>query len=157
MSETSHLLSGTCMVCPIITLNLWYKIKRMKSNLKLFFLAAFLGMSFCSVAQLDQIKLNPEKVKMYTPYLEFKHGGSSVFQTWKENNKLQYTKEIWYYSESFYVKRNVLSEGLTLNEEIIDVSRFESQRKENEEVTITLGGFKDVIVLIPGKNLIYKP
>ncbi|MCE3228160.1 MAG: hypothetical protein K0S32_2711 [Bacteroidetes bacterium] len=129
----------------------------MKSNLKLLFLSAFFGMSFLSVAQLDQLKLNPEKVKKFTPYLEFKHGGPSVFPSWKENNKLQYTKEMWYYSESFYVKRNALNEGITLNEEIVDVSRFESQRKENEEVTITLPGFKDVVVLLPGKNLIYKP
>jgi hypothetical protein len=64
---------------------------------------------------------------------------------------------MWYYSESFYVKRNALNEGVTLNEEIVDISRFESQRKENEEVTVTLGGFKDVIVLLPAKNLIYKP
>ncbi|MCE3260038.1 MAG: hypothetical protein K0S12_1679, partial [Bacteroidetes bacterium] len=110
----------------------------MKSNLKLLIVCTFLGMSFFSVAQLDQLKLNPEKVKKYTPYLEFKHGGPAGFQTWKENNKLQYTKEMWYYSESFYIKRNALNEGVTLNEEIVDISRFESQRKENEEVTVTL-------------------
>jgi hypothetical protein len=129
----------------------------MKTNHKLLFLIAFLGMSFFSVAQLDQLKLNPEKVKKFTPYVEFKHGGPSVFPTWKENNKLQYTKEMWYYSESFYVKRNVSNDGVTLNEEIIDISRFEAQRKENEEVTIPLPGFKDVIVLLPAKNLIFKP
>lgn len=129
----------------------------MKIQIRLFLLAAFLGL-FCTVnAQIDQIQLNPTKVKMYTPYMEYKHGGPSLFPTWKQNNKLLYTKEMWYYTESFYVKRNHLNEGITLNEEIIDITRYESQRKENEEVIVTLGGFKDVIVLLPAKNLIYKP
>jgi hypothetical protein len=39
----------------------------------------------------------------------------------------------------------------------IDISRFESQRKENEEVTIKIDGFKDVIVLLPTNKLIYNP
>ena len=58
-------------------------------------------------------------------------------------------------SESFSVKRNHSTEGITLNEEIIDVVRFESQRKENEEVIITLPGFKDAIVLMPTNKLFY--
>ncbi len=68
-----------------------------------------------------------------------------------------YAKEMWYYTESFYVKRNYNNEGITLDESIIDISRFESQRKENEEAIVTLPGFKDVIVLIPNNKLIYKP
>ncbi|MBA3663119.1 MAG: hypothetical protein H0W61_02785 [Bacteroidetes bacterium] len=129
----------------------------MKSNLKFLCFSALMILSFLSYSQVDQIKLNPEKVKKFIPYMEFKHGGVDYFPAWKENNKLQYAKEMWYYTESFYIKRNYLNEGIVLNEEIIDVTRFESQRKENEETIVTLPGFKDVLVLIPAKNLIYKP
>lgn len=108
-------------------------------------------------AQVHEIKLNPEKVQKFTPFVEFKHGGATGFPEWKANNKLQYTKEMWYYTESFYVKRNHLNEGITLNEEIIDISRFEQHRKQDEEAIVVLPGFKDVLVLIPAKKLIYKP
>jgi len=129
----------------------------MKSNLKLLFILVCVAISFASYAQVNEIKLNPEKVKKFLPYVEYKHGGTSGFPAWKETNKLQYTKEMWYYTESFYVKRNHLNEGITLNEEIIDISRFESNRKENEEVIVVLPGFKDALVLMPVNKLIYKP
>lgn len=124
---------------------------------KLFFTALFALIMVSSYAQIAELKLNPEKVKKFTPYVEFRHGGPQVFPSWKENNKLQYAKEMWYYSESFYVKRNNSSEGTTLDESIIDISRFEASRKENEEVVVTLPGFKDAIVLLPASKLIYKP
>jgi hypothetical protein len=117
----------------------------------------FLFISSVAISQTTEIKLNPEKVKLFSPYVEFKHGGQQGFPAWKENNKLLYAQEMWYYSESFYIKRNHLNEGITLNEEIIDISRFENQRKQNEENIVELPGFKDVIVLIPGNKLIYKP
>lgn len=127
-------------------------------NLRLSLACIFMLASFSFYSQqLDEIKLNPEKVKKYTPYVEFKHGGEQGFPAWKANNKLLYTKEMWYYTESFYVKRNHTAEGIVLNEEIIDISRYESQRKANEESIVTLQGFKDAIVLIPGNKLIYKP
>jgi hypothetical protein len=107
--------------------------------------------------QTQQIKLDPDKVQKFTPYMEWKHGGKTGFPVWKENNKLQYAQEMWYYTESFYVKRNHLAEGVTLNEEIIDISRFEDQRKVNDESIVILPGFKDAIVLIPSSQLIYKP
>lgn len=130
----------------------------MKANFKILFLGLLLGMSFTSFSQqLDEIKLNPEKVKMFLPYMEYKHGGKDAFQIWKNNNKMLYAQEMWYYSESFYVKRNVLPEGETMNESIIDVTRLENQRKQNEEATVTFGGFKDVVVLLPASKLIYKP
>ena len=130
----------------------------MKANFKLLFLSILIGMSFLSFSQqLEEIKLNPEKVKKFLPYVEFKHGGSTGFPAWKENNKILFTKEIWYYSESFYIKRNVSDQGVSMDESQIDISRFESLRKPTEEVVITNPGFKDAIVLIPGNKLIYKP
>lgn len=44
-----------------------------------------------------------------------------------------------------------------MNEEAIDITRFESNRKQNEEATVIIPGFKDVIVLLPTNKLIYKP
>jgi hypothetical protein len=130
----------------------------MKTNFRIFFLSLLMAVSFLTYSQqTEEIKLNAEKVKMYTPYMQFKHGGPEGYPVWKNNNKMQYTKEMWYYTESFYVKRNHLSEGVVLNEEIIDISRFENQRKQNEEAIVILPGFKDVLVLIPANKLIYKP
>lgn len=129
----------------------------MKTITKILTTGLFLGLTSLMNAQdITELKLNPEKVKKFTPYVEFRHGGPQSFAAWKENNKLQYAKEMWYYSESFYVKRNVSSEGTTLDESIIDVTRFEAQRKAGQEVTINLPGFKDAIVLLPGDKLIYK-
>lgn len=119
---------------------------------------AFSFLFFAGFAQrVEEIKLDPEKVKKYQPYIEFKHGGQQSFPVWKENNKMLYAKEMWYYSESFYIKRNHFAEGYTLNEEIIDITRFESQRKADEETIVKLPGFKDALVLIPSSKLIYKP
>lgn len=130
----------------------------MKTITKSLFVGALMGISVLSYSQqLNDLKLNPEKVKKFITYVEFKHGGPQVFSAWKENNKLQYAKEMWYYSESFYVKRNVSNEGYVLDESIIDISRFEAQRKASEEVVINMPGFKDAIVLLPTDKLIYKP
>jgi hypothetical protein len=129
----------------------------MKTKIKLLFLSVLVLMSFLSFSQMEQIKLNPEKIIKFGPYVEYKHGGKENFPSWKENNKILYTKEMWYYTESFYVKRNHLTEGIELNEEIIDISRFEAQRRENEDAIVILPGFKDALVLMPSKDLIYKP
>ncbi len=129
----------------------------MKAKIKFLSLFLLLGMSFLSFSQMEEIKLNPEKVKKFTPYMEFRHGGVQGFPAWKSTNKMLYAKEMWYFSESFYVKRNYLDQGITLDEAIIDISRFESNRKQNEEAIVTLPGFKDVLVLLPAKQLIYKP
>jgi len=128
----------------------------MKINMRLFLLAFLMTLSFSSFSQdWSKVKLDPIKEKKFLPYVETRHGGPEVFAKWKEDNKFQYVKEMWYMSESFSVKRNHSTEGITLNEEIIDVVRFESQRKENEEVIITLPGFKDAIVLMPTNKLFY--
>lgn len=115
-----------------------------------------MSMSFLSFSQdWSKAKLDPNKEKQFLPYVELKHGGPDLFPKWKEINKYQYIKEMWYYSESFYVKRNYSAKGITLDESIIDISRFENKRKENEETIIVLDGYKDVIVLKPAKDLFY--
>jgi hypothetical protein len=129
----------------------------MKLIIKTVILLALMSLGLSVTAQHEDLKLNPEKVKKFTVYMEHKHGGPEGFPLWKANNKIQYAKEMWYYTESFYVKRNHLSQGIVLNEEIIDISRFESYRKENDEAIVELPGFKDVLVLLPLKKLIYKP
>lgn len=131
----------------------------MKTQIKtgLLLSGLFAVMTLTSFSQTSELKLNPEKVKKFIAYVEFKHGGAQAFPAWKENNKLQYAKEMWYYTESFYIKRNNSTEGITLDESIIDITRFEASRKESEEVVIQLPGFKDALVLLPNNKLIYKP
>ncbi len=130
----------------------------MKTKFKFFYLIILIGVSFSSFSQQQkEIKLDSEKVKKFIVYIEYKHGGPQGFLEWKENNNALYTNELWYYSESFYIKRNVANQGVTMDESQIDISRFESLRKPNEEVIIESPGFKDAIVLIPSNKLIYKP
>src|SRR5215213_3212212 len=100
----------------------------MKTNIKIIFLGMLMAMSFLSFSQ-DDIKLNPDKVQKFTPYLAARHGGGDDFLKWKENNKMLYAKEMWYFTESWYVKRNYTGEGVVLNEEITDITRFEHLRK----------------------------
>src|SRR4051812_41251635 len=77
---------------------------------------------------------DPVKVQMYSPYLAAHFGGSQALETLKASNRFLYFRELWYYTESFTVVRNYLPEGIVLNEDIIDISRFESQRKYEEAV-----------------------
>ncbi len=133
----------------------------MKANIKLLFLGIFITMSFFSFSQdptdWSKIKLDPVKEKLFQPYMEIRHNERGDYQTWKANNKFQYIKEMWYLTESFYIKRNVSASGETMNEALIDISRFENNRKQTEEAIVTIPGFKDAIVLLPANKLIYKP
>lgn len=109
------------------------------------------------LSTFSQINLDSNKVNTFIKYLKYNHSfEAGGFDTWKANNPDLYLKEMWYYSESFYVKRNYLNEGVTMNEGSIYIPRFESKRKETEEVIIVMPGFKDAIVLIPANQLIYK-
>lgn len=131
-------------------------------HLKKFLVGLFLTCSYWSFCQENTIspellKPNPEKEKQFLPYLAVRHGGLETIETWKNNNTYQYYKELWYYCESFYIKRNHFDKGAVLDESIIDISRFEYLRKDNEEAIVTLNGYKDVIVLLPSAKLIYKP
>ena len=121
------------------------------------------GMYFLSVSQsgdvnpFQEIPLNPNKVIMFEKFVRNKHQTQLTFEDWKAANTMLYVKEMWYYSESFYVKRNQNANGFLLNEGAFDVSRFESRRSETEEVIINVEGSKDVMVLLPLNKLIYKP
>ena len=122
---------------------------------------------FCSFSLLNaqgndpastaNLKPNPEKEAMYLPYLAARHGGPASMQEWKKSNTVQYYKELWYYCESFYVKRDHLQQGVSMDASMIDISRFESSRKQNDEAIVVLPGFKDVLVLLPSNKLIYTP
>ena len=105
----------------------------------------------------NDLKPNAEKEKKFLPYVAILHGGIEKLEAWKQENTYQYFKELWYYTESFYISRNYLKEGLVLNEEIIDISRFEFNRKQSEESIVIIPGFKDVLILYPSNKLIYKP
>ena len=101
--------------------------------------------------------VSPTKEEKFSKYIEYKYSFTQNFSTWKKENRFQYIKEMWYYAESFYIIRGVNESGVSMDDSQIDISRFESQRKENEEVTIKIEGFKDVIVLLPSNKLIYNP
>lgn len=135
----------------------------MKVNIRTFVFASL----FCSLSLLNaqnegpastaSLKPDPAKETMYLPYLAVRHGGMASVQEWKKSNTVQYYKELWYYCESFYVKRDHLQSGVTMDASMIDISRFESSRKATEEAIVVLPGFKDVLVLLPSNKLIYKP
>lgn len=122
-----------------------------------------LGLAFLSYSQnitpnTKGILLDQDKVNIYLKYVEFKHSiDQGGFEEWKKNNPELYQKELWYYTESFYIKRNHFSEGISLPEGSICILRFEKNRKPNAEAIVVLPGFKDVLVLIPENELIYKP
>ena len=101
--------------------------------------------------------VSPSKEAIYSKYVESNHGMNQNFTTWKKENKFLYIKEIWYYAESFYIRRGVSSEGISMDASQIDISRFENNRLQNDEAVITIDGFKDAIVLLPTNKLIYKP
>lgn len=131
-----------------------------KISLFIFFcfaVSAFKAQSSDALVSVENIKPDPKKEAMFLPYLAVRHGGPATLQEWKKSNTLQYYKELWYYCESFYVKRDYLSTGVNLDESIVDISRFESSRKPNEESIVVLPGFKDALVLLPSNQLLYKP
>jgi len=129
----------------------------MKININILITAFFLFVATCGQSQAHSLKLNPEKEKAFSPYMVARHGGTEGLAEFKKNKPQEYLKELWYYSESFYVKRNHLSEGVSLDESIIDISRFESNRKSNVESLVVLPGFKDALVLMPADKLLFKP
>jgi len=105
---------------------------------------------------LSRLKPDPAREQIFVKFLAARHGGMDALMTWKASNTVQYYRELWYFCESFYVRRNVLPQGETLDEGMVDITRFDSQRKKNEEVEVPLPGFRDVLVLKPENTLIYK-
>lgn len=126
-------------------------IKRYLSFALLFFL--LIGNKITAQNQKKQtFSISEENVKKFYPYLEFMYGKETL-ENMKRSNPAKYYYELWYHCESFYIKRNALKEGIPLNEEIIDIKRFEQNRKEKTEVEVTLPGFKDLLVLKPKEEL----
>lgn len=121
------------------------------------FIILFLFIIFRSESQTDYIEIDPITENTFKRYMLHRHGGEDGVDLFKLENPEKYQKELWYYSASFYVKREHFLEGTTLDISIIDISRFESQRKENELSIVELGGYKDVLILIPLNQLIYRP
>lgn len=110
-----------------------------------------------AMSQAGTPVVKPENEKKFTPYMVYRHGGPDGVEEFKKTDPQTYAKELWYYAESFYVKRDHLSQGVPLDESIIDISRFENQRLPAQEAIVLLPGFKDAIVLLPTNQLIYKP
>jgi hypothetical protein len=106
---------------------------------------------------ISSLKPDPVKEQQFLPYLSVRHGGPVAMQKWKESNTALYYKELWYYTESFHIVRNHRQEGIKLDEAGIDISRFESYRKENETYYLLLPGFRDAIVLTAKNKLKFKP
>ena len=121
------------------------------------FFIFFYIFSEAQITSPNDLKPNAEKEKKFLPYVAILHGGIEKLEAWKQENTYQYFKELWYYTESFYISRNYLKEGLVLNEEIIDISRFEFNLKQSEDSIVISPGFKDVLILYPSNKLIYKP
>ena len=129
----------------------------MKAGNRTVLFLSFIILTGFTNAQVNSLELDPVKEKMYNPYMLFRHSGSEGLADFKRDHPHDYLKELWYYSESFYVKRDYASEGIALNESLIDITRFEKSRKETEEVFILMPGYKDALVLIPVNKMIYKP
>lgn len=119
-------------------------------------LGLILSFSVKSQINLD-LKFNYEDEKKFGSYVIARHNDIVDFNSWKKENKILYVNELWYYSHSFYIKRNHFISGEILDETIIDISRFESSRHETEEVIIPAVGFRDAIVLLPKNKLKYNP
>ena len=133
--------------------------KIMSCSARVFFSTFLLGCVFNFYSQETPAALAPDPAleKMFFPYLAVRHGGPQQALQWKESNTIKYYMELWYYCRSFTVKRDHFEEGATLDESIIDISRFEAQRRLHEDAIVVLPGFKDVLVLLATDKLIHQP
>jgi hypothetical protein len=129
----------------------------MGNHIKILIFGLLVSFSAVLFSQAPAIEYKPEKEQQFLPYIIARHGGVEALAEFKKNNRYEYLKELWYYSESFYVKRDHLPEGFLLDEAIIDISRYESFRKPDEEAIFILPGCKDALILLPANKLIYKP
>jgi len=108
-------------------------------------------------SQTNNLEIDPLKEKQFSPYMVWRHQTLEGLAEFKKNHPKEYAKELWYYSSSFYIRRNVHTEGASIDVSMIAIDRFENQRKENEEALIEMPGFKDVLILLPANQLLYKP
>lgn len=127
----------------------------MEQAFKYILVLSFYAQSF--KGQVNSLEIDTATERMYNPYMLWRHSGPEGLAEFKIQDRHNYLKELWYYSRSFYIKRNYFSSGVMLSEANIDVSRYELKRNEEEEVIVVLEGFKDVMVLLPANKLIYKP
>ena len=116
-------------------------LQKMTMTFKIGVLFLFLGMSPRFFSQVNPLEISPEQEKDFAPYMYFMHGGTEGLANFKTSQPHTYLKELWYFSKSFYVKRNYLDKGAVLNEAIIDIARFETSRKLDEEAIVVLPGF----------------
>jgi hypothetical protein len=129
----------------------------MAQVLKILFSLLFLLAIERAYSQANSLEISSEKERHFTPYMLHRHGGAEGLEAFKKSERYAYLQELWYYSESFYIKQNATTEGVALEASIIDISRFESYRKTDEEAVVIMPGFKDALVLLPLNRLIYKP
>lgn len=132
-------------------------IQLMKTANKSVLFLFFLLLSFFSKSQINSLEISAEKEKMYSVYMLWRHSGAEGLADFKRDNPHEYLKELWYYSESFYIKRDHFSEGYHLNESVVAINRYENLRLENAEAIVVFPGSKDVLVMLPTNKLIYKP
>ena len=123
----------------------------------IFSLCFVLGNFFLGYSQINPVELNSDKIKLYTPYMAARHGGNEGLQNYKASNRVAYQKEMWYFTESFYIKRNHSNSGITMDDGMIDITRFEQYRKADTDAIVELPGFKDALVLLAKNKLIFKP
>jgi len=135
----------------------YLKSALMKAGSRTVLFLCFILLTLITRAQVNPLELDPVAEKTYNPYMGWRHIETGGLAEFKKNHPHEYLKELWYYSKSFYIKRNHFSTGNELNAGIITIDRFESSRKEFEESIVILPGYKDVLVLLPANKLIYKP
>jgi hypothetical protein len=90
--------------------------------------------------------MSQDKINKFLPYFRFQHG-DAVLNEMKANEPAKYYFELWVLSESFSVMRNHFTQGIQLDESIIDIRRFNEQRLNDNEAIVVLDGFKDVLKL----------
>lgn len=123
----------------------------------LIFISLLFSLTVKSQIDISELKYDYLTQDKFEKYIKANHEFQQNFTTWKDENKMQYFKELWYYSKSFSIERSHFSQGFTLDESMIDIGRFESYRKQDEYSIVEIPGSKDVIVLLPINKLIYKP
>ena len=126
-------------------------------NRLLLIVSVLIFVSLRSNAQVNSLQISPEKEKMYTPYMYWHHSGQEGLEAFKKEHPHDYLKELWYFCESWYILKDYAKEGVAMDPAIVDIERFEQNRKEHEKAILVLPGFKDAIVFLPIDQLIYRP
>ncbi len=129
----------------------------MGKQLHVVVLLVFFLSAGCLSSQVNSLIPDAEKERKFSPYMVYNHGGKEGLEDFKKSKPHEYLKELWYYSESFYIKRDHFEKGSSYDESMLDVARYEHLRKEEEETIITLWGYRDVIVLLPSRKLLFNP